>query len=765
MVRMGLALHWKNLLGDVEDAWPVIAGVIGGITAVVSGVLAWRRRARAAVTEPELGKLADQLAKNVEDQWTRGASERGLLRPKPIPVRWQRPKSPPAVRAADAAASEQFEPLPGLAATPAEQLQEGQLEDLHKLYGGLGSGALIIAGAPGSGKSSAAVLLILAALRYRKSENVPEKDRPRVPVPVMFTLRGWNPVSEPAEVWLTGRLRQDYPLLFVGKRGQQIARDMLTEGRVAVILDGLDEIPEDLRPAALEALSQQSTFRLVLLTRSAEMAAAAAKAVLFDAAAIELQDINAGTAAAYLTRTQPDPPSSGWQKLIDRLREKPRSPVAQALNNPLMLTLVRDTYRPGDDASELLHLRNAAGRPASGEDIVGYLLERVLPTAYTQRPGDPPLLYSLDTAQHALGHIAARMNKDGTRDLPWWHVPKWSSAVPRVLATGLVAGLATWLLVAFWFELLRRVNPLAAFQFRSLDLNELAGGIGIIVGLGAGGMANIPIARSRPPKQVAHRWWQLPDRKARQALFRLVLLTGLVVGLGGGLFFGLLFGFLEGPAAGLRAGLTFALRAGLLGALGGLLGWLFSGITPKEAGIARPEEGNSDFLGPLDSWRSDLVFGLVTVLLIASGFGFLVGLLMSGGGQMLGIGGKGFGIEAGAVAGLVTALVSTLFLWPGASQTWSSALGFAQLARSGQTPVRLMRFLEDAHERNVLRTVGPVYQFRHARLQDRLAGQESAAVKGRNEPSRQVSRSSTQRPRVRQPKATAAAHARREAEN
>jgi hypothetical protein len=38
-----------------------------------------------------------------------------------------------------------------------------------------------------------------------------------------------------------------------------------------------------------------------------------------------------------------------------------------------------------------------------------------------------------------------------------------------------------------------------------------------------------------------------------------------------------------------------------------------------------------------------------------------------------------------------------------------------------------MRFLNDAHERGVLRTVGPVYQFRHARLQDRLAGQASSS--------------------------------------
>jgi len=50
--------------------------------------------------------------------------------------------------------------------------------------------------------------------------------------------------------------------------------------------------------------------------------------------------------------------------------------------------------------------------------------------------------------------------------------------------------------------------------------------------------------------------------------------------------------------------------------------------------------------------------------------------------------------------------------------------GFVQLAARQRTPVRLVRFLEDARDRNVLRMVSPVYQFRHARLHDRLAGQD-----------------------------------------
>jgi hypothetical protein len=46
------------------------------------------------------------------------------------------------------------------------------------------------------------------------------------------------------------------------------------------------------------------------------------------------------------------------------------------------------------------------------------------------------------------------------------------------------------------------------------------------------------------------------------------------------------------------------------------------------------------------------------------------------------------------------------------------------LAMRRKTPLRLMRFLADAHRRAVLRQVGAVYQFRHARLQDNLANRQ-----------------------------------------
>ncbi len=67
----------------------------------------------------------------------------------------------------------------------------------------------------------------------------------------------------------------------------------------------------------------------------------------------------------------------------------------------------------------------------------------------------------LAAAERALRCIAGRMNKDGTRDLQWWHAPAWAPAAPRFIATwfgagiafGLVFGLVFGLAFVLWLEL------------------------------------------------------------------------------------------------------------------------------------------------------------------------------------------------------------------------------------------------------------------------------------------------------------------------
>jgi len=650
------------------------------VVTIAASLIAWAKNADAKRDRDKrqqrtLDDTADLLGWAVKTQWTREALER-RLQPELIPVRWAMASQPVAGPKSAAAASRQFPPLPGLPAVGQRELQKGQLRDLHAAYGGLGSGRMMIVGAPGSGKSSAAVLLVLAALKHR--EQVSKRDRPLVPIPVMFTLDGWDPNIQRVENWLTARLEQTYPL-FAGKDGAARGAELVRSARVAVILDGLDEIVDELRPVALRALSQQAVFRVVVLARSAEMAAAARQAHLEGAAALELQDVDPQTAADYLTRVQLDPAPPGWRELTRRLRRAPDSPIAQALSSPLALTLVRDTYRGGDDVRELLNFCDSAGDGLAREDIEDHLLDRVLPAAYTPRPGEAPPRYELQTAQHAMRFLAARMNQDGTRDLAWWRIPAWASAVPRVIATGLIAGLVAGL-----------GGGLGGGLAGGLGVSRGAAlGSGLVVALGVGLLAG---RGSEHPERIGPlQWRQLFSRPALGIGLGIGLGVGLVGGFSGRLVTGLVAGLVAGLGAGLVAGLVF--------------------------GISAPGAGNPSPLGPRASWQRDQAFGLaagtVAGLVAGLGTGLVAGL----------VAGFGAGLRAGLTAGLVAGLAVGLVSGLAYPKTWTASLAFAQLARRWHTPVRLMRFLDDARRRDVLRTVGPVYQFRHARLQDRLAAQ------------------------------------------
>jgi len=488
-------------------------------------------------------------------------------------------------------------PVTGRVSAPA--VSRGGLPELLEVYGALGSsGRMVIIGPAGSGKSGAAVLLILGAVEYRQEHDLSDRERSRVPVPVMFTLHGWDPDRQRLDGWLAERLQQTY-LLFAGKSGLAKAAALVGDRRIAVILDGLDEIPEELRPVALQAISEQASFRVVLLSRTEEMLAAAQTQFLQGAVALELQDVEPVVAADYLERFQLDPLPQGWRELTDRLRQAPDSPIAMALSSPLSLTLVRDTYHhAGDDVGDLLAFCDAAAGGTSREDIEDHLLDRVLSAAYVRHPGEAQPRYQLPAARRALTRIAVRMNQDRTRDLAWWQIPAWASPVPRkavfVLLFGVVFGLGFGL-------------PLG-----------LRGGL--VLGLVLGIMFGSGLGRGNGS----------PKRIAPQSLRKLFSRSVLEVGLRFGLLIGLVFGGLGG---GLRVGLGLGV-AGFLGAVLAL--WLF-----------QPTAGNASAISPLGSWRQDRAAGLV--------FGPLIGLLL---GSLMWL---VSGLPAGLGSGLAFCLVGVLF--------------------------------------------------------------------------------------------------------
>jgi hypothetical protein len=267
-------LHRAPNRTDLSSFWQLVVAVVALVVGLIPVLKDWLpSRKTGDGSGSGLDRLADRLAGAVYEQWKQAAAERGLLHPDPIEVRWSKVSSV-AGSAAAATDSRRFQPIPGLAAIGQEQLREGGLGDLHTVYGGLGSGRLVIVGSPGSGKSGAAVLLVLAALDHRRTAT--ETDRVQMPVPVLFTFAGWDP-SAPLRDWLVSQLQQTYEGLFIGRRGARAAGQLLDEAKIAVVLDGLDEIPEQSRPDALQALTEQAGFRLVILSRHNEMVAAAKK--------------------------------------------------------------------------------------------------------------------------------------------------------------------------------------------------------------------------------------------------------------------------------------------------------------------------------------------------------------------------------------------------------------------------------------------------------------------------------------------------------
>jgi hypothetical protein len=80
-------------------------------------------------------------------------------------------------------------------------------------------------------------------------------------------------------------------------------------------------------------------------------------------------------------------------------------------------------------------------------------------------------------------------------------------------------------------------------------------------------------------------------------------------------------------------------------------------------------------------------------------------------------------VQAGLAFGFIIAVAGFLFTaFEGKHHAWLAyALAIRRLSREGKLPRDLMYFLDDCHRLGLLRAVGPIYQFRHAALRERLA--------------------------------------------
>lgn len=243
---------------------------------------------------------------------------------------------------------------------------------------------LLILGEPGSGKTMTLLLLAEALL----DEAVADEGRP---VPVVLNLSSWALRPAPLRDWLVISLSQQYQL------SKQYADELLSQQRITLLLDGLDEVASDQRPACAEAINifkAEQQMSVVVCSRVADYKSLGQKLNLSHA--IRLQP---------LIQTQIDAYLAGYDPGLSALREAlPQDEALRALTEtPLMLAVMTLAYQNAT-AEEL-------ATQAEAEDSTSvrraHIFDRYIEKMFTRRPlqGD----YDQQQAHHWLSQLAFQM--------------------------------------------------------------------------------------------------------------------------------------------------------------------------------------------------------------------------------------------------------------------------------------------------------------------------------------------------------------------
>lgn len=771
-----LILAWRYHLGMAQEVSSTVAGG-GGLSALY---LAWVV-VRNDSTNVSLDAISRRLAERVEEQWKEETTDRDLIFPYLLPVSWISKTSAEDLnslrRMALNATGSSRQPGGKWAENPKELAGTGP--QIVEVLEHIPTGRLVVLGEPGAGKTVLMIRLVRDKLLTW---------RPDEPVPVLCPVASWNPASTKLHDWLAGMLIMDHPFLAAGAppgvRGRNCAQALLGNGRIMPVLDGLDEIPDDVRAYAIVGINRSLSYgdKLVVTCRAEEFEYATrpeGRAIdLHGAAVVELRPPEINDVFKYLEDSAQSSPARQDWKIVEE-KSKTHPALRRMLESPLMVGLARAVYN--SEPGEIL-----IGESVGPEQLVElpdpsmYLLQAFIPAVYRSNLNRH---WNVPAVKAWLRFIAIHLEcKIKMPDFKWWELPK---SIPHVMAEAtarISKGVALGPFSCIFFSLATAAAAGSTVAVRSSPTNGflaslavgltvclsgasggllpggyvmwaavgLASGLsGALIGGEAGGI-DAGLATALFYSVAVKLAWHRSEDPARSikvlpvvflnyctiiafSWFAAGALVGCLIGAASISLFSLQFylrgsmnsfssEFLSDLAGGLSGGTMTAILTNVpSGLMVGIA--IFLILASPVIGHALQDRSISLLLGRSITGMTptaNLSLARQTVLLQSCGVALGSGLAA---GMAVG---ASIGITAGVVVGVGEGIVVGVFCcavdpkWP------CYVVARIWLAFNRELPWRLMTFLVDACHRDVLRQVGAMYEFRHMAVQHELAAEPTS---------------------------------------